>query len=77
MPCIFSLSKEKVVAEIKDFECISPLTKDQNYIIEIKNLICSFCTANKTLFIRQLKWGLLKYKIQNFIIIYTKYIAKE
>ena len=40
-------------------------------------MIRSFCSANKSLSNRQLKWELLKYKIRKFTINYTKHIAKE
>ena len=40
-------------------------------------MICSFCTANKSLSNRQLKWELLKYEVRKFTINYTKQIAKE
>ena len=40
-------------------------------------MINSFCTANKYLSNRQLKWELLKYEVQKFTINYTKQIAKE
>ena len=40
-------------------------------------MIYSFCTANKSLSNRRLKWELLKYEVQKFTINYTKHIAKE
>ena len=40
-------------------------------------MICSFCTVNKFLSNRQLKWELLKYEVLKFTINYTKQIAKE
>ena len=32
----------------------------------MKKMICSFCTANKSLTNRQLKWELLKYEVRKF-----------
>ena len=55
----------------------SSLTKDQNCIIEIKKIVRSFCTTNRSLFKHQLKWELLKYQVLKFTINYTKHIAKE
>ena len=70
-PVFFSLSKEKkCVRGIEFLKFNSSLTKDQNYITEIKKLILSFCTTNESLFNP-------KYKVQKFIINYTKQIAKE
>ena len=40
-------------------------------------MICHFCTANKCLSNRQLKWELLKYEGRKFTLNYTKQIAKE
>ena len=40
-------------------------------------MIRSFCTGNKCLSNRQLKWELLKYEVRKFTINYTKQIAKE
>ena len=40
-------------------------------------MIRSFCTANKCLSNRQLKWEHLKYEVRKFTINYTKQIAKE
>ena len=77
-PVFFSLSQEKGNIKSKGFsKFISFLIKDQKYINEIKDLIRSFDTKNDCNFIRQLKWGLLKYEICKFIIHYTKGLAKE
>ena len=73
-PVLFSLSKGKDCLRGKGF---FSLTKDQNYIIEIKKLIRSFCATNKSLFNRQLKWEFLKYEVRKFTINYTKQITKE
>ena len=76
-PVLFSLSKEKGKIRGKWFwEFISSLTKDQNYINEIKNLIHNFSTK-KDCVSRQLKWEILKYEICKFTIHYTKGLAKE
>ena len=45
-------------------------------MIEIKNLIRNFSKKNESLFNRQLKWELLKYKVRKFTIKYTKHVAK-
>ena len=75
---LLSLSKEKSCLRGKGiWKFNSSLSKDQNYITEIKKMIRSFCTANKTLSNRQLKWELLKYEVRKFTINYTKHIAKE
>ena len=75
-PALFSLSKEKGCLRGKVFwKFNSSLTKHQDYIIEITKMICSFFTANKSLFNRQLKWELLK--IENLMIEDTKTISKE
>ena len=77
-PAVFSLSKEKSCLRGKlIWRFNSSLTKDQDYIIEIKKIICSFCTANKFFSNRQLKWELLKYEVRKFTINYKKQIAKE
>ena len=77
-PVLFSLSKEKGCLRGKGiWKFNSSLTKDQDYIIEIKKMIRSFCTANKSLSNRQLKWILLKYEVRKFTVNYTKQIAKE
>ena len=55
----------------------SSLTRDQNYVTEIKKLICSFRTTNESLYNLQLKWELLNYEVRNFTINYMKQIAKE
>ena len=59
------------VSEVKDFGN----SIDQTHITEIKKLICSFFTTNESLYNRQLKWELLKYKVRKFTINYTKRIA--
>ena len=60
-PVLFSLSKEKRIFIVKGFlKFNSSLTKDQNYIIEIKKLIRNFWIKNEFLFHCQLKWKLLK-----------------
>ena len=75
---LFSLFKGKVCLRGKGFwKFNSSLTKDQNYITEIKKLICSVCTTNESLYNRQLKWELLKYEVRKFSSNYTKQIAKE
>ena len=77
-PVLFSLSKEKDCLRGKGFWKFNiSLTKTKNYITEIKELICSFCTTNESLFNRQLKWEHLKYEVRKFTINYTKQIAKE
>ena len=55
----------------------SSLTKDQNYITEIKKLIRSFFTTNESLYNCRLKWELLKYEVGKFSINYTKQVVKE
>ena len=71
-PALFSLSKEKGCFRGKGiWKFNSSLTKDQDYIIEIKKMIRSFSTANKCLSNRQLKWELLKYEVRKFTINYT------
>ena len=55
----------------------SSLTGDQNYVTEIKKLICSFRTTNESLYNLQLKWELLNYEVRNFTTNYMKQIAKE
>ena len=77
-PVLFSLSKEKTAIRGKGFwKFISSLTKDQNYITEIKRLIRNFSNENESLFNRQLKWELLKYEVRKSTIKYTKHFAKE
>ena len=77
-PLLFSLSKEKNTITGKGFwKFNSSLTKDQNYIIEIKKLIRNFSNKNESPFNRQLKWELLKYEVRKFTIKYTKNLAKE
>ena len=55
----------------------SSLTRDQNYVTEIKKLICSFRTTNESLYNLQLKRELLNYEVRNFTTNYMKQIAKE
>ena len=63
-PVLFSLSKGNDCLRGKGFwKFNSSLTKDQNYITEIKKLIRSFCTTNESLYNHQLKWELLKYEV--------------
>ena len=77
-PVLFSLSKEKTAIRGKGFwKFNSSLTKDQNYITEIKKLIRNFSNENESLFNHQLKWELLKYEVRKFTIKYTKHVAKE
>ena len=77
-PVIFSLSKGNKCLRGKGFwKFNSSLSKDQNYITEIKKVIRSFCTTNESLYNHQLRWELLKYEIRKFTINYTKQIAKE
>ena len=77
-PVLFSLSKEKWCFRGKGiWKFNSSFTKDQDYTIEIKKTIPSFCIANKSLSNLQLKWELLKYEVEKFTINYTKQIAKE
>ena len=77
-PLIFSVSEENGCLKGKGFwKFNSSLTKGQNYIIEIKKLIRSFCTTNESLYNRQLKWELLKYEVRKFTINYTKQVAEE
>ena len=66
-PVIFSLSKGNNCLIGKGFwKFNSSFTKEQNYITEIKKLICSFCTTNESLYNRQLKWELWKYEVWKF-----------
>ena len=75
---LFSLSKEKTTIRGKGFwKFNSYLSKDQNYIIEIKKLIRNFHNENESLFYCKLKWELLKYEVTKFTIYYTKHFAKE
>ena len=77
-PVLLSLSKEKDCLKSKGiWKFNSSLTEGQDHIIEIKKIIRSFCTANKSLSNCQLKWELLKYAVRKFIINYTKQITKE
>ena len=76
-PVLFSLSKGKDCLRGKGFwKFNSSLTKDQNYITEIRKLILSFCTTNESFFKRQLKWEFLKYEVRKLTINYKKTIAK-
>ena len=75
---LFSYSKEEGNIRDKGFwKFNSSLTKDQNYINEIKDLICNFNTSNDCDFSQQLKWEFLKYEIHKFTIHYRKGLAKE
>ena len=77
-PVLFSLSKETGCLRCKRiWKFNSSLTKDQGYINEIKNMIRSFCNANKCLSNRQLKLELLIYEVRKVTIYYTKQIAEE
>ena len=77
-PVLFTLSKGRNCARGKGFwKFNGSLSKDQKYKTEIKKLIGSSCTTNESLFNSQLKWELLKYEVQNFIINFTKQLAKE
>ena len=72
-PVIFSLSNGNDCLKDKGFwKFNSSLSKDQNYITEIKKIIRSFCTTNESLYNHQLKWELLKCEVQKFTINYTK-----
>ena len=74
-PVIFSFSKGNDCLRGKVFwKLNSSLTKDQNYVTEIRKLIRSFCTESLCNF--QLKRELLKYEVRKFTINYTKQIAK-
>ena len=76
-PIIFSLSKGNDCLRGKVFwKLNSSLTKDQDYLTEIRKLIRSFCTANESLCSCQLKWELLKCEVRKLTINYTKQIAK-
>ena len=77
-PVLLYLSKGKECLRSKGFwKSNSSLTKDQNYIIEMKKLIGSFCTTSKSLLNRHLKWEILKYEVRKFTRNFTKHIAKE
>ena len=77
-PVLFSLSKGKDYLRDKaSWKVNSFLTKEQNYIIEIKKLIGSFCTKEKFFFNVQLKWEFIKYELRKFTVNYTKHITKE
>ena len=77
-PVLFSLSKGKDYLRDKaSWKFNSFLTKEQNYIIEIKKQIGSFCTKEKFFFNVQLKWEFIKYELRKFTVNYTKHITKE
>ena len=77
-PGIFSFSEGNDYLGGKEFRKFnSSLTKDQNYITEIKKLIRSFFTTNESLYNCRLKWELLKYEVGKFSINYTKQVVKE
>ena len=66
---LFSLSKQKTTIRGKGlWKLNSSLTKDQNYIIEIKNLMCNFSNENESLLNCQIKWELLKYEVRKCTI---------
>ena len=74
---LFSLSKKKRNIRGKGFwKFNSSLTKDQNYINEIKNLIRNFSTKDDCEFSRQLRLEFLKYGIRKLTIHYRKVLAK-
>ena len=54
-----------------------PITKFQNYINEIKNLIHNFSTKTYCDFSRQLTWEFSKYEICKFTIHHWKGLAKK
>ena len=61
-PVLFSLSRGNDCIKGKGFWKFNcSLTKNQNYINEIKKPIHSFCITNEPLYSCQLKWELLKY----------------
>ena len=67
-PVLFSLLKGKGCLRGKGFRKFnSSLTKDQNYITEIKKLIRSFSATNESLNQRQLKLEHLKYEAEQTI----------
>ena len=75
---LFSLSKEKTTIRGKRFWKFNGcLTKDQNYVIEIKKLIRNFYNESESSFNRQLKLEFLKYEVRKFTIKYMKHVAKE
>ena len=66
---LFSLSKQKTTIRGKGlWKFNSSLTKDQNYIIEIKNLMRNFSNENESLLNCQIKWKLLKYEVRKCTI---------
>ena len=75
---VTSFSKEKSCSRGEGIsKFYSYLTKDQNYITEIKKLTLNLRTANRSLLNRHLKWELLNYEVTTFTITYTQHIAKE
>ena len=75
---LFCLSNEKSAIRGNGFwKFNSSLSKDQNYITEIKKMICNFCSENESLFNCQLKWDFLRYEVIKFTIRYMKHVAKE
>ena len=77
-PVLFSLSKGKdYLTDKASWKFNSFLTKEQNYVIEIKKQIGSFCTKEKFFFNVQLKWEFIKYELRKFTVNYTKHITKE
>ena len=75
---LFSLLKGKTAIRGKGFRKFnSSLTKNQNYITEIKKLICNVSNKNQPLFNRQLKWELLKYEVRKFTIKYIKHVKDK
>ena len=74
----FSRSKEKGNIRGKSFcKFSSSLTKDQNYINEIKDLIRNFNTRYDCNFSRELKWELLKYQTVNLLFIVQKALQRK
>ena len=66
---LFSPLEEKDCIRGKGFwKFNSWSTKDQNYMIEIRNLIGNFLAENKSYLNHQLKCELLKYEVRNFTI---------
>ena len=55
----------------------SYLLSDQNYVTKTKNLIQTFYSNQNFIPNAQLKWELLKYKIREFTINYSKKLGKE
>ena len=70
-PVLFSLSKKKDCFRAKGiWKLNSFLTKDHDYISEIKKMIRSFCTVNKCLSNQELKFESLKYEVRNYYQLY-------